>query len=96
MHPQRIAVVPLEQGRESWSRSRSLPMEDPMETAHVTRPPDLTRISPELALVDPELARRLRHRIPRKRLGHRPPLPVLRLPAGVGAVPEARLESSAL
>jgi hypothetical protein len=41
---------------------------------------DIARISPELALVDPELARRLRRRIPPKRLGHRPPLPVLRLP----------------
>jgi hypothetical protein len=48
----------------------------------MTRPPDLTRVSPELALIDPELARRLRHRVPRKRPGHRPPLPVLRLPAG--------------
>jgi hypothetical protein len=51
----------------------------------MTRPPDIARISPELALVDPELARRLRHRLPRKRPGHRPPLPVLRLPAGPGA-----------
>ena len=55
-----------------------------MEMAHVTRPPDLARISPELALVDPELAHRLRHRIPRKRPGHRPPLPVLRLPSNPG------------
>jgi hypothetical protein len=39
------------------------------------------RISPELVLVDLELARRVRHRIPRKLPGHRPPLPVLRLPS---------------
>jgi hypothetical protein len=55
-----------------------------METGHMTRSPDLARISPELALVDPELAHRLRHRIPRKRPGHRPPLPVLRLPSNPG------------
>lgn len=52
----------------------------------MTRPPDLTRVSPELALVDPELARRLRHRVPRKRPGHRPALPVLRLPAAAKSV----------
>ena len=57
-------------------------MKAPMEATPVTRPPDITRISPELALVDPELARRVRHRVPQKRLGQRPPLPVLRLPEG--------------
>ena len=50
----------------------------------MTRHPDLARVSPELALVDPELAHRLRQRIPRKRPGHRPPLPVLRLPSNSG------------
>jgi hypothetical protein len=50
----------------------------PLDT---TLPPDVPRISPELALVDPELARRVRHRIPRKLPGHGPPLPILRLPA---------------
>ena len=57
-------------------------MKAPMEATPVTRPPDIARISPELALVDPELARRVRHRVPQKRPGHRPPLPVLRLPEG--------------
>ena len=52
-----------------------------MEASPLTRRPDIARISPELALVDPELARRVRRRVPEKRLGHRPPLPVLRLPA---------------
>jgi hypothetical protein len=70
-------------------------MEDPMEMAHVTRPPDLARVSPELALVDPELAHRLRHRIPRKRPGHRPPLPVLRLPAGNAPAAEPCVDPSA-
>ena len=56
------------------------------------RETSMTRgVTPELALVDPELARRVRRRVPQKRLGHRPPLPVLRLPAveaahAVGAV----------
>ena len=53
-----------------------------MEPTDTTLPADVPRISPELALVDPELARRIRHRIPRKLPGHRPPLPVLRLPSG--------------
>jgi hypothetical protein len=56
-------------------------MEAPMEASPLTRRPDIARISPELALVDPELARRVRRRVPERRLGHRPPLPVLRLPA---------------
>ena len=56
-----------------------------MDTSPVTRQPDIARISPELALVDPELARRVRRRVPQKRLGHRPPLPVLRLPAAEAA-----------
>ena len=56
-----------------------------MDTSPVTRQPDIPRISPELALVDPELALRVRRRVPQKRLGHRPPLPVLRLPAAEAA-----------
>ena len=52
-----------------------------MEPTDTKLPADVPRISPELALVDPELARRIRHRIPRKLPGHRPPLPVLRLPS---------------
>jgi hypothetical protein len=50
-----------------------------MERTAVTRLPDIVRISPELALVDPELAYRVRRRIPRKVPGMRPPLPSLRL-----------------
>jgi hypothetical protein len=50
-----------------------------METTAVTKTPDIARISPELALVDPELAHRVRRRIPRKVPGTRPPLPSLRL-----------------
>jgi len=49
---------------------------------------DISRVSPELALVDPELASRLRARVPRKLPGHRPPLPVLRLSLGAGQVAE--------
>ena len=56
-------------------------MDDSMDSTAVTKTPDIARISPELVLVDPELARRVRRRVPQKRLGHRPPLPVLRLPA---------------
>jgi hypothetical protein len=66
-----------------------------MEATAVTRTPDLARISPELALVDPELAHRVRHRIPQKRLGHRPPLPVLRLPEGTTARAEGPADSPA-
>jgi hypothetical protein len=58
-------------------------MNDPVEATAITRAPEIARISPELALVDPELARRLRGRVPQKRLGQRPPLPVLRLAPGV-------------
>jgi hypothetical protein len=39
----------------------------------------LARVSPELALVDPELGRRLRLRLPARLPRTRPPLPVLRL-----------------
>jgi hypothetical protein len=56
-------------------------MTSSMEPTETTLPPDLLRVSPELALVDPDLARRLRARIPRKRPGHAPPLPILRLPS---------------
>jgi hypothetical protein len=54
-------------------------MNEQMEASAVNLPPDVPRISPELVLVDPELADRVRDRIPRKRPGHRLPLPVLRL-----------------
>jgi hypothetical protein len=57
-------------------------MNDQMEASAVNRAPDVPRISPELALVDPELADRVRDRIPRTRPGHRLPLPVLRLVDG--------------
>jgi hypothetical protein len=40
---------------------------------------EVARITPELALVDPELRRRIQHWIPRKIPGRRPPLPSLRL-----------------
>jgi len=56
-------------------------MDHAMEPTDKMLPPDVPRISPELALIDPELARRVRHRIPRKLPGHGPPLPVLRLPS---------------
>jgi hypothetical protein len=56
-------------------------MIDLVDTAVPDARADIARISPELALVDPELACRVRDRIPRKRPGHRPPLPVLRLPS---------------
>jgi hypothetical protein len=54
--------------------------------------PDVTRVSPELALVDPELARRLRLRLPRRLPPRRPPVPVLRLAASAegAADPGAR------
>jgi hypothetical protein len=58
-----------------------MPMSSSMEPTGTTLPPDITRVSPELALVDADLARRLRARIPRKRPGHTPPLPILRLPS---------------
>jgi hypothetical protein len=72
-----------------------MPMIELVDTATPDVRPDIARISPELALVDPELARRVRHRIPRKRPGHRPPLPVLRLasasvPAEAAKEPTAR------
>ena len=61
-------------------------MNERMEASAVNLAPDVPRISPELVLVDPELADRVRGRIPRKRPGHRLPLPVLRLVcAGSGA-----------
>jgi hypothetical protein len=56
-------------------------MDPSMQSTDTTFPPDVPRISPELALVDPELAQRIRHRIPRKLPGQRPPLPILRLPS---------------
>jgi hypothetical protein len=65
-----------------WSRRRSVPMNDQMEASAANLAPDVPRISPELALVDPELADRVRGRIPRKQLGHRLPLPVLCLVDG--------------
>jgi len=54
-------------------------MDPSMAPIDTMLPPDVPRISPELVLVDPELAERVRHRIPRKLPGHRPPLPALRL-----------------
>jgi hypothetical protein len=75
------------QGTRGSSRTRPVPMNDPMEASAVNRAPDVPRISPELALVDPELADRVRGRIPRKRPGHRLPVPVLRLMDG--AAPDA-------
>jgi hypothetical protein len=46
---------------------------------------DLVRISPELVLVDPDLSRRVRPRLPLLFGRRRPPLPALRLDAGSGA-----------
>jgi hypothetical protein len=40
------------------------------------------RVSPELALVDADLARRLRRRVPTTQQWKRPPLPVLRHSVG--------------
>jgi hypothetical protein len=40
---------------------------------------DLVRITPELVLVDPELSRRVRPRLPLLFRRRRPPLPALRL-----------------
>jgi hypothetical protein len=42
---------------------------------------DLVRITPELVLVDPELSRRVRPRLPLLFRRRRPPLPALRLQA---------------
>jgi hypothetical protein len=39
--------------------------------------PEAARVSPELALVDPDLARRLRQWLPAPRRPRRPPLPEL-------------------
>jgi hypothetical protein len=41
------------------------------------RADDLARITPELVLVDPELSRRVRHRVPLLFLRRTPPLPAL-------------------
>lgn len=41
------------------------------------RADDLPRITPELVLVDPELSRRVRHRVPLLFRRRTPPLPVL-------------------
>jgi hypothetical protein len=59
-----------------------------METGAAETRAELARISPELALVDPELARRVRNRVLRKRPGRRPPLPVLRLQSVGEPAPE--------
>jgi hypothetical protein len=52
-------------------------MTDPMHTVDPARR-DPTRISPELALVDPDLARRVRKWLPTGRTRPKPPLPALR------------------
>jgi hypothetical protein len=54
-------------------------MSEPMNASAADVRPDVSRISPELALVDPELAHRIRRRVPRKIPGKRPPLPSLTL-----------------
>jgi hypothetical protein len=46
---------------------------------HDPRSADTGRVSPELALVDPDLARRLQRWVPARR-PRRPPLPSLRSP----------------
>jgi hypothetical protein len=58
-----------------------MPMSEPMASRVLYPHPDIARISLELALVDPELARRVRGRVPRKVPGLRPPLPSLRVVA---------------
>ena len=52
---------------------------------------DLPRISPELVLVDPELSRRVRPRVPLAFRRRRPPLPSLG--PGVEAAVEASVEA---
>ncbi len=55
-----------------------MPMADPMHSSmhHTRRNP--ARITPELALVDPDLAHRVRKWLPASRMGRKPPLPALR------------------
>lgn len=65
-----------------------------MEHRATSMRPDIARISPELALVDEELARRVRHRVPRKLPGRRPPLPILRLAPDPAAIDERAHEST--
>ncbi len=52
-------------------------MTNSMDTTDV-KGTDLARVSPELALVDADLAHRLRRRVPTTWQWKRPPLPVLR------------------
>lgn len=47
--------------------------------AHLIDDPAHPRISPELVLVDPELSRRVRPRVPLLFIRRTPPLPVLHL-----------------
>jgi hypothetical protein len=54
-----------------------MPMTNPMATTDVNRT-EPARVSPELALVDADLAHRLRRRVPTTLRWKRPPLPVLR------------------
>jgi hypothetical protein len=54
-----------------------MPMTTSMEVTDV-KGTDLARVSPELALVDADLAHRLRRRVPTTRQWKRPALPVLR------------------
>ena len=72
-----------------------MPMNEQMEASAVNLAPDVPRISPELVLVDPELADRVRGRVPRKRPGHRLPLPVLRLVDGAAPDADAAQHSAA-
>jgi hypothetical protein len=55
---------------------------------------DLVRITPELVLVDPELSRRVRPRLPLLFRRRRPPLPALRLQAVATGTAESTASDS--
>ena len=55
---------------------------------------DLVRITPELVLVDPELSRRVRPRLPLLFRRKRAPLPALHLQAVHSGVADSRLSDS--
>ncbi len=71
------------------SRGRRLPIENVMGSAASTtghRVDDLSRITPELVLVDPELSRQVRPHLPLFFRRRRPPLPSLSLHPGASPV----------
>jgi hypothetical protein len=65
-------------------------MNDSMHTSTYAARRDPARITPELALVDPDLASRVRKWLPTGRTGRKPPLPALRHASRASAeAPEA-------